>query len=102
MNSPPTVINDYILGKQYGDFDNDITTSSDYGSGLLKSNCKLNGPNCWLAADNDKYGYIQVNLRNGFFINAISIQGRNDVLNGFQNLECFGHLMEKNILISVN
>ena len=77
MNSPPTVINDYVLGIQYGDFDDDITTSSDYGSGLVKSNCKLNGPNCWLAADNDKYGYIQVNLRNGFFINAISIQGRN-------------------------
>ena len=77
MSSPPTVVNDYVLGIQYGDFDDDITTSSDYGSGLIKSNCKLNGPNCWLAADNDKNGYIQVNLRKGFFINAISIQGRN-------------------------
>ena len=35
MNSPPTVINDYVLGIQYGDFDDDITTSSDYGSGLV-------------------------------------------------------------------
>ena len=76
--APPANV-DYPLGIQYGDFDNDITTSSDYGSGLIKSNCKLKGPHCWLAADNDKNGYIQVNLRNGFIINAISIQGRNGV-----------------------
>ena len=77
QESPAPNIKDYILGIQYGDFDNEITSSSDYGSGLVKSNCKLNGPNCWLASDNDKKGYIQVNLRNGFIINAISIQGRN-------------------------
>ena len=41
MSSPPTVVNDYVLGIQYGDFDDDITSSSDYGSGLVKSNCKL-------------------------------------------------------------
>ena len=76
INSPPEDLQDYILGIQYGDFDNDITTSSDYGSGLTKVNCKLNGNNCWLAKDDDKNGYIQVNLRNGFYINAISIQGR--------------------------
>ena len=74
----PTTV-DYALGIQYGDFDDFITTSSDYGSGLVKGNCKLKGPHCWLAADNDKNGYIQVNLRNGFIINAISIQGRNGV-----------------------
>ena len=73
---PPTIVNDYILGIQYGDFDGDITTSSDYGSGLIRENCKLNGPNCWLASNSDKNGFIQVNLRNGFIINAISIQGR--------------------------
>ena len=76
-NSPPVALNDYVLGIQYGDFDNEIITSSDYGSGLEKQNCKLNGPHCWLAADKDKNGYIQVNLRKGFNICAISIQGRN-------------------------
>ena len=77
--SPPNIANaaeDFVLGIQYGDFDNEITTSSDYGSGLIKSNCKLKGAHCWLARDDDKNGYIQVNLRNGFKINAISIQGR--------------------------
>ena len=77
QESPAPNIKDYILGIQYGDFDNEITSSSDYGSGLVKLNCKINRPNCWLASDNDKNGYIQVNLRNGFIINAISIQGRN-------------------------
>ena len=76
-NSPPVALNDYVLGIQYGDFDNEITTSSDYGSGLEKQNCKINGPHCWLAADKDKNGYIQVNLRKGFNICGISIQGRN-------------------------
>ena len=76
QNSPPVVLNDYPLGIQYGDFDDEITTSSDYGSGLIKQNCKLNGSDCWLAADNDKNGFIQVNLRKGFNICAISIQGR--------------------------
>ena len=76
QTAPPANI-DYPLGIQFGDFDGDITTSSDYGSGLIKSNCKLKGQNCWLAADNDKNGWIQVNLRKGFIINAISIQGRN-------------------------
>ena len=78
QTAPPANI-DYPLGIQFGDFDGDITTSSDYGSGLIKSNCKLKGQNCWLAADNDKNGWIQVNLRKGFIINAISIQGRNGV-----------------------
>ena len=73
---PPTIVNDYILGIQYGDFDDDIITSSDCGNGLIRKNCKLNGPNCWLASNSDKNGFIQVNLRNGFIINAISIQGR--------------------------
>ena len=77
-NSPPVALNDYVLGIQYGDFDDEITTSSDYGSSLVKQNCKLNGSNSWLAADNDKNGYIQVNLRKGFNICAISIQGRNE------------------------
>ena len=69
---------DYNLGIQYGDFDSDITTSSDYGSSLIRANCKLNGDYAWLARDDDKNGYIQVDLRNGFYINAISIQGRKD------------------------
>ena len=73
--APPPNIN-YPLGIQYGDFDDFITTSSDYGGDLKKANCKLKGPHSWLASDNDKKGYIQVNLRNGFIINAISIQGR--------------------------
>ena len=29
MNSPPTVINDYVLGIQYGDFDDDITINGN-------------------------------------------------------------------------
>ena len=56
-NSPPVALNDYVLGIQYGDFDNEITTSSDFWSGLDKQNCKLNGSACWLASNNDKNGY---------------------------------------------
>ena len=78
IDSPPTAFHDYILGIQYGDFDDDITTSSDYDKEYSKYNCKINGPVCCLAADNDKNGYILVNLRKGFIINAISIQGRNN------------------------
>ena len=75
--SPPNIANaaeDFVLGIQYGDFDNEITTSSDYGRGLIKSNCKLKGAHCWLARDDDKNGYIQVNLRNGFKIIFKNIQ----------------------------
>ena len=76
----PAALKDYILGIQYGDFDDDIDISSHYNGESIysKFNCKLNGPYAWVPHDNDKKGYIQVNLRNGFIINAISIQGRKD------------------------
>ena len=34
---------DYILGIQYGDFDDQITASSIYDNNYITSNCKLNG-----------------------------------------------------------
>ena len=68
---------DYILGIKYGDFDDQITASSIYDNNYITSNCKLNGPHCWVPADSDKNGYIQVKFKNELFINAISIQGRN-------------------------
>ena len=75
--SPPISEIDYVLGIQYGDFDDQITASSIYDSTYATSNCKLNGPRCWVPADSDKNGYIQVKFKNDFYINAISIQGRN-------------------------
>ena len=65
------------MGIQYGDFDEQITASSIYDRLYITSNCKLNGPHCWVPKDSDKNGYIQVKFKNEFFINAISIQGRN-------------------------
>ena len=75
---------DYILGIQYGNFDDLITASSIYDNNYVTSNCKLNGPHCWVPAYSDKKGYIQVNFKNELFINAISIQGRNKEDNSSQ------------------
>ena len=96
---PPTIVNDYILGIQYGDFDDDITTSSDYGSGLIRENCKLNGPNCWLASNSDKNGFIQ---ETDLLLMQYQFKEEVEILNELLNLEFYGHLMEKNILIYVN
>ena len=70
---------DYSCGIEFGDYDNLIKSSSDYGEGLVKGSCKLNCPNCWLAADNDKDGYIEVELKKDHrYLSAISVQGRFD------------------------
>ena len=76
---------DYLVGISYGDFDDKITASSQFDSNYSVKGCKLNKTmtgdhaSSWSAAGNDiENPWIQVDLGNEYWINAVSLQGRGD------------------------
>ena len=76
---------DYLVGISYGDFDDKLTASSQYSSNHSVKGCKLNKimagnhSSAWCAAGNDiENPWIQVDLGNEYWINAVSLQGRGD------------------------
>ncbi len=76
---------DYPIGISYGDFDDKITSSSEYNSEHSVKGCKLNQimpsgqSSAWCAGEKDKERpWIQVDLGQTLNIKAVSIQGRND------------------------
>ena len=76
---------DYLVGISYGDFDDKITASSQYNDNHSVKGCKLNKTmtnghaSSWCAASNDcENPWIQVDLGEDYWINAVSIQGRGD------------------------
>ena len=76
---------DYLVGISYGDFDDSLTSSSQYNPNHSVKGCKLNKmmpsgfSSAWCAGENDKENpWIQVDLGSEFIINAVSIQGRGD------------------------
>ena len=78
-------MSDYLVGISYGDFDDKITVSSQYNENHSPKGCKLNKTmtnghaSAWCAGDNDKENpWIQVDLGEAYWINAVSLQGRGD------------------------
>ena len=76
---------DYLVGISFGDFDNSITASSEYGSNYSVKGCKLNKTmsnghsSAWCACgSNLENSWIQVDLGSEYWINAVSLQGRGD------------------------
>ena len=76
---------DYLVGISFGDFDNSITASSEYGSNYSVKGCKLNKTmsnghsSAWCASgSNLENSWIQVDLGSEYWINAVSLQGRGD------------------------
>ena len=76
---------DYLVGISYGDFDDRMTSSSQYDPNHSVKGSKLNKlmknghASSWSAGAYDKENpWIQVDLGSEFIINAISIQGRGD------------------------
>ena len=76
---------DYLVGISYGDFDNKITSSSEYDQNHSVKGCKLNKimknshASAWCAGNSDRENpWIQVDLGSEYWINAVSIQGRGD------------------------
>ena len=76
---------DYLVGISYGDFDDKLTSSSQYSHNHSVKGCKLNTimtgghASAWCAAGNDMENpWIQVDLGNEYWINAVSLQGRGD------------------------
>ena len=76
---------DYLVGISYGDFDNKITASSEYNENHSVKGCKLNKvmknghASAWCAASSDcENPWIQVDLGSEYWINAVSLQGRED------------------------
>ena len=80
------IIPDYLLGIQYGDFDDKIQSSSAYNSDHDVRGCKLNvimpkepwHSSAWCASASDKNPWIQVNFGTKLLITGVSIQGRGD------------------------
>ena len=77
---------DYLVGISYGDFDDKITASSQYNDNHSVKGCKLNKAmtnghkSSWCPASNDcENPWIQVDLGEEYWINAVSIQGRGDM-----------------------
>ena len=76
---------DYLVGISYGDFDDKITASSHYNQDHSVRGCKLNKTmtnghvSAWCAGASDKENpWIQVDLGEVYWINAVSLQGRGD------------------------
>ena len=76
---------DYLVGISYGDFDDKLAASSQYNLNHSVKGCKLNKimtgnhSSAWCAAGNDiENPWIQVDLGNEYWINAVSLQGRGD------------------------
>ena len=76
---------DYLVGISYGDFDNKITASSEYNENHSVKGCKLNKVmknghvSAWCAGSSDcENPWIQVDLGSEYWINAVSLQGRED------------------------
>ena len=76
---------DYLVGISFGDFDDKIKASSEYGTNYSVKGCKLNKnmtnghASSWSAGNNDRENpWIQVDLGSEYWINAVSLQGRGD------------------------
>ena len=89
--------NDISLGIEYGDYDNEITSSSQEWEGYYAKDGKLNSSTSWCPANKDKdnHPWIQVNLKEEKFMTSVTLQGRKDTNNGFQYVTKFRVLYSK-------
>ena len=71
---------DIPLGIEFGDYDSQITASSQQWEGYYPINGKLNSSTCWCPSNSDKdnHPWIQVNLKNEKYMTSVTIQGRKD------------------------
>ena len=104
--------NDIPLGIEYGDYDKNITASSQQWEKYFPIDGKLNSSTCWCPSESDKnnHPWIQVNFKNIKFITSVTLQGRKDcdqyvtkfrILyskdeSNFEHLEKFGGLSNVN------
>ena len=72
--------NDISLGIEYGDYDKNITASSQQWEKYFPIDAKLNSPTSWCpsSVDKDNHPWIQVNFKDVKFITSITLQGRKD------------------------
>ena len=89
--------NDIPLGIEYGDYDKNITASSQQWEKYFPIDAKLNSPTSWCpsSADKDTHPWIQVNFKDVKFITSVTLQGRKDTGSGLQYVTEFRILYSK-------